>query len=267
MSKRVWTAVFGIPLLIMMLVFGKGFLTVGVSLLSLVGIMEYTKAANRVIRPKIKPLMMAALSMVVTVTIRLDYYFLMPMLLILLMLIFCNEILSGNTGIQRGSAVFFGLVYVSVMFGYLFLFENIQHGIYYVWMIFIIAFGTDTAAYFVGKNFGKTKLAPKISPKKTIAGAVGGLMTSGIVMIIYGMILGQFFDFVLPWYFYLAIGVLASFAGQCGDLTASMIKRSAHIKDFGYALPGHGGILDRFDSILFIIPLIYIFASLTIGLA
>jgi len=210
---------------------------------------------------------MLFLAAIITVSIKLDYYFLMPVLLVVFIAIFFVEILSGNVGIQRGSAMLFGLIYVPVLFGYLFLFENIQHGIFYLWMIFVIAFATDTAAYYVGKSIGRTHFAPKISPKKTIAGAIGGIIAASVCTIIYGEILGRFFDFVLPWYLYLILGIVASIAGQCGDLTASMIKRRVKIKDFGRVLPGHGGILDRFDSILFIIPLIYIFASFTAGIA
>lgn len=263
MRTRVWTGVIGIPLLIFILYTGGFVLVIGVSLLTFAGVMEYTNAINRAIRPKINLVFMLLLAAMITITIKLDYYFLMPVLLVCFIAIFCYEILSGNVGIQRGSAMLFGLIYVPVMFGYLFLFENLQNGVYYLWMIFIIAFSTDTAAYFVGKSIGKTHFAPKISPKKTVAGSVGGIIAAGLCTILYGVILGNFFSFVLPWYFYLGLGVTASIAGQCGDLTASMIKRRVKIKDFGRSLPGHGGILDRFDSILFIIPLIYIFASLT----
>jgi len=263
MRTRVWTGIIGIPLLIFILYTGGFILVIGISLLTLAGVMEYTNAINRAIRPKINLGFMLLLAAMITVTIKLDYYFLMPVLLIAFITIFCYEILSGNVGIQRGSAMLFGLIYVPVMFGYLFLFENIQNGVYYLWMIFIIAFSTDTAAYFVGKSIGKTHFAPKISPKKTIAGSVGGIITAAVCTMIYGVVLANFFGFILPWYLYLALGVTASIAGQCGDLTASMLKRRVKIKDFGRILPGHGGILDRFDSILFIIPLIYIFASLT----
>lgn len=267
MRKRVWTSIIGILLLIFILYTGGFVLVIGVSLLTFAGVLEYTNAINRSIRPKINIMVMLLLATILTITIKLDYYFLMPMLLIVFILIFCYEILSGNVGIQRGSAMLMGLIYVPVLFGYLFLFENLQNGVYYLWMIFIIAFSTDTAAYFIGRAIGKTKLTPKISPKKTIAGAVGGMMAAALCTMIYGAILGKFFGFVLPWYLYLILGALASIAGQCGDLTASMIKRRVNIKDFGHILPGHGGILDRFDSILFIIPLIFIFARLTADIA
>ncbi|HEY5537382.1 MAG TPA: phosphatidate cytidylyltransferase [Acetobacterium sp.] len=267
MRARVLTGVIGIPLLIFILYTGGFVLVICVSLLTLAGVTEYTSAINRSIRPKINLVFMLLLATMITITIKLDYYFLMPVLLIAFIAIFCYEILSGNVGIQRGSAMLFGLIYVPVMFGYLFLFENLQNGVYYLWMIFIIAFSTDTAAYFIGRKFGRTHFAPKISPKKTIAGSVGGIIVSAVCTILYGIILAKFFGFFLPWYLYLGLGVVASIAGQCGDLTASMIKRRVKIKDFGHVLPGHGGILDRFDSILFIIPLIYIFASLTADIA
>lgn len=210
---------------------------------------------------------MIVLAIMVMMTIKLDYFFLMPVLLVAFIVIFCYEILSGHVGIQRSSATLMGLIYVPIMFGHLFLFETINKGAYYMWLIFVIAFTTDTAAYFIGKSIGNRKIAPLISPKKTIAGSVGGVVVAGLCTILYGTILSSYFSFVLPWYLYMIVGVFGSIAGQCGDLTASMIKRKAKMKDFGTILPGHGGILDRFDSILFIIPLIYIFAKLTIGIA
>lgn len=267
MKTRIWTGVIGLPLLIFILYSGGFIQVVGVSLLTIAGILEYTSAINRLIRPKINIFLMVLLAGGLMVTIKLDYYFLMPVLLLEFIVIFCYEILSGNVGIQRGSATLMGLIYVPVMFGHLFLFETVNKGVYYMWMIFVIAFTTDTAAYFVGKSIGNRKIAPLISPKKTIAGSIGGVVVAALCTVLYGTILSSYFNFVLPWYLYLIVGVFGSIAGQCGDLMASMIKRKAKIKDYGSILPGHGGILDRFDSILFIIPLIYIFARLTIGIA
>lgn len=267
MKTRVWTGVIGLPLLIIILYTGGFILVMGVSFLAFVGTMEYTRAINKMIRPKINVFLMIVLAIMVMMTIKLDYFFLMPVLLVAFIVIFCYEILSGHVGIQRSSATLMGLIYVPIMFGHLFLFETINKGAYYMWLIFVIAFTTDTAAYFIGKSIGNRKIAPLISPKKTIAGSVGGVVVAGLCTILYGTILSSYFSFVLPWYLYMIVGVFGSIAGQCGDLTASMIKRKAKMKDFGTILPGHGGILDRFDSILFIIPLIYIFAKLTIGIA
>ena len=267
MKTRIWTGIVGLPLLIAIMYLGGFVLVIGVSALAFFGMIEYTRAVNRMFRPKINRILMIALAVMLMVTIKLDYYFLMPVLLVSFIVIFCYEILSGNVEIQRGSATLMGLIYVPVMFGHLFLFETVNKGAYYMWLIFVIAFTTDTAAYFIGKSIGNRKIAPLISPKKTIAGSVGGVIVAALCTILYGTILSSYFSFVLPWYLYLVVGVFGSIAGQCGDLTASMIKRKAKIKDFGTILPGHGGILDRFDSILFIIPLIYIFAKLTIGIA
>ena len=269
MRARVLTAIIGLPLLFFILSQGGIVLVFGVSFLTFAGVLEYTFAINRdrELRKKISAIFMLILASAISITIKLDYYFLMPMILLIFITIFSYEILSGNIGIQRGSAMLLGLIYVPVMFGYLYLFENLENGSYYLWLIFIIAFSTDTAAYFAGRSFGKRHLAPKISPKKTVAGAIGGIIAASGITIIYGVILGSFYNFVLPWYFYGCIGIIGSIAGQCGDLTASMIKRRVRIKDFGHILPGHGGILDRFDSILFIIPLIYVFATLTANVA
>lgn len=130
---------------------------------------------------------------------------------------------------------------------------NATVGIYYLLLVLNFACVCDTGAYFVGVNFGKTKLCPKISPNKTVEGALGGIASSVIVSLIVTLCFG-FFDKILP---VLLFTVPLCAAGMAGDLFASIIKRKVGIKDYSNLIPGHGGILDRVDSVLFISPLVF----------
>ncbi|MGI6765723.1 MAG: phosphatidate cytidylyltransferase [Lentihominibacter sp.] len=128
-----------------------------------------------------------------------------------------------------------------------------------VWFVIISAFGTDIMAYFSGYLFGKHKLCPNISPKKTIEGAIGGTLGSVILCVAFGYLFAR--D-IAVWtdsdlVHYIVIGLLGGIVSQLGDLTASVFKRRMGIKDYGNLIPGHGGILDRFDSVLFTGPLVY----------
>lgn len=123
--------------------------------------------------------------------------------------------------------------------------------------ILIVTFSSDSGAYFVGTFFGKHKLCPQISPKKTVEGAVGGALSAVLLMLLYGVLLSS--QNITVNYFILAVqGLLGSIACQLGDLSFSIIKRHAGIKDYGNLLPGHGGMLDRFDSMHFTAPMIEI---------
>ncbi len=126
-----------------------------------------------------------------------------------------------------------------------------------IWLIVITAFGTDIMAYFSGYLLGKHKLCPKISPKKTIEGSIGGILGSVVLSGLFGW-------FFMPDVFVhcLIIGVLGGIVSQFGDLTASIFKRKMGIKDYGNLIPGHGGILDRFDSVLFTGPMVYYYIVL-----
>jgi phosphatidate cytidylyltransferase len=119
---------------------------------------------------------------------------------------------------------------------------------------------TDTFAYFVGRTVGRTPLAPTLSPGKTVEGALGGLAGAVIVGLCFGLWIH------LPWVHSLVVGGIAGLAGQIGDLFESALKREAGIKDFGRIMPGHGGMLDRVDSLLFVIPLVYLYLRLAAGL-
>lgn len=128
-----------------------------------------------------------------------------------------------------------------------------------VWLIFLTAFGTDVMAYFSGYLFGKHKLCPTISPKKTIEGSIGGILGSVVLCGVFGYFLAEriLIHCVI-------IGVLGGVVSQFGDLTASIFKRKMGIKDYGNLIPGHGGILDRFDSVLFTAPMIYYYIVLVL---
>lgn len=122
---------------------------------------------------------------------------------------------------------------------------------------FVAAWTTDTGAYFVGRFLGKHKLAPVISPKKTVEGAVGGTLICMLCMVAYGLIVNRWFDGDFPLVFLAVSGLVLSVLSQLGDLSLSIIKREYTIKDYGVVFPGHGGILDRFDSVLFTAPATY----------
>lgn len=123
----------------------------------------------------------------------------------------------------------------------------------YIFLVFIASFATDTFAYFVGSALGKHKLIPSVSPNKSVEGAIGGVVGCVIISILFMHLLNIAWDFRHILFF-----ILVSIVGQFGDLFASKLKRQTGVKDFGKIMPGHGGFLDRFDSILFITPLIYI---------
>lgn len=130
-----------------------------------------------------------------------------------------------------------------------------ENGIYWIVAPFVMAFLPDTGAYLVGCAFGKHKLCPVISPKKTVEGLFGGFLGGIVGMIVYGLVLQYFFGFTVNYLFAVLYGVLGAGFATFGDLMFSVIKRQTGIKDYGKLLPGHGGILDRFDSVTIVAPL------------
>lgn len=156
------------------------------------------------------------------------------------------------------TVAFFGLFYVPVMLSYLYLVRVMPDGAYLVWLVFFSSWGCDTSAYSVGMLIGKHKMTPVLSPKKTIEGGIGGIVGSGLLGFIYGSIFGTHMQELANPQITCAIAcAIAGMISQIGDLAASAIKRNHNIKDYGNLIPGHGGILDRFDSMLFTAPAIY----------
>ena len=174
--------------------------------------------------------------------------------------LFC-ELLAGEgkVKIQSIAAVLFaGFVYPFLL-GALVRLRTMDGGQFYIMVAFLLSMVADSGAYFVGRAMGKHKLAPVISPKKTVEGAVGGALCNILAMLGYTLLLNKCFGFTQVNYVYAAIyGILGAVASIIGDLTLSVIKRQVKIKDYGNLMPGHGGILDRFDSTMMVAPLVEI---------
>lgn len=166
---------------------------------------------------------------------------------------------------EQVMSAFFNIIYAPVMLSCIYLTRSLTYGIYIVWMIFISSWICDTCAYCVGMLLGRHKLVPRLSPKKSIEGAIGGVVGSALVGGLYAhfVVNKVIFEQDVIWIFAL-ISAIGAVIAQVGDLAASAVKRNYEIKDYGKLIPGHGGIMDRFDSVIFTGPVIYLLAVLLI---
>ncbi len=154
--------------------------------------------------------------------------------------------------------MFFVILYVGVLMSYVYQVRCFEDGKLFVWLIFASAWGSDTSAYLTGMLIGKHKLPSELSPKKTIEGCIGGVIGAALIGFGFSFLYHDTGLFVIsPHIVFALIGAFGSIISQLGDLTASAIKRNHGIKDYGDIIPGHGGILDRFDSIIFVAPVVY----------
>ena len=170
----------------------------------------------------------------------------MYMLYIMALAVFSD----GELRFSKIAEVFLAVTYVVMSFTALCLLRYIRNGTWCFFLVFLSAWGTDVGAYCVGSLIGKHKLLPKVSPKKSIEGAIGGTVFAILLFMLYGFSVSKFTE-LTPNYLLLGIeGAMLSVISQIGDLIASLIKREYGVKDYGRILPGHGGIMDRFDSIM-----------------
>lgn len=179
-------------------------------------------------------------------------------LLLLFLLVLLCFLLDHKKHIIDISLSFISIFYIVIPFSFIFILGEINN--YLPWIIFLCAWTTDTMAYIIGKNFGKHKLIESISPNKTIEGFVGGVISCIIVIVFYGTIFMNKLD--IPVVNLIFLSLIIGIMGQIGDLIASSIKRFVDIKDFSNLIPGHGGILDRFDSILLISIVVFIYSQI-----
>jgi phosphatidate cytidylyltransferase len=178
-----------------------------------------------------------------------------------LLSLFCFLMFSdGKYSIKDVSVTLLGMMYIPFLFSFFTLTRQMEDGYLYIWLILIGACATDTFAFFTGLAIGRVKIVPKISPKKTLEGCIGGAAGCVIAMTIFGACFRNEFD--VPLVHFAILGILCGIISQLGDWSASVIKRAVGIKDYGNIIPGHGGVLDRIDSILFTAPAVYFYINI-----
>ncbi|MHB9154061.1 MAG: phosphatidate cytidylyltransferase [Endomicrobiales bacterium] len=270
---RVITAVVGVPLILLTVYWGGipfFVLMLGVTVLAL---REYFHLSARA-KYEAQPVVGTAAGVLLFVSLFLNGTSLGPqsenqgtvaLIAVILAAVFVREILIGRPekAMERLAITFMGVILVSWTLGHLVLLRSIRPaGMRYVYFLFIIIWLIDTGAYAVGRRFGRHPLAEKISPKKTREGAVGGVITGVIVAVLLRML---FLRELLSFGEAAALGLMISVVSQVSDLSESLLKRDAGVKDSANLLPGHGGMLDRFDSFLFTAPLFYYYLTIFKG--
>lgn len=257
---RVFSGAVLLLCLVVVLLLGGDLLLLSSVTLSIIGVIEITRVLNlpKVLSFIIIPFTFFYYVIVVKYAREAILLFLISMILLLLIFyVFCYPRYS----IKDIALTIFTIFYVPVMFSFVYLLreQRGQFGIYIVWLIFISSWGCDTFAYLTGLLFGKHKLIKLVSPHKTIEGSIGGILGSILLGVVYVFILNNFIkiDIYMSLIRVSIACALGAIFSQIGDLTASAIKREYNIKDYGNLIPGHGGVLDRFDSVIFTAPIIY----------
>lgn len=262
MKKRLLTAAVGLTLLAVLLVFRDSMVfDIAVILINVIALYEMLYVTRYV-----KYLPLIGISVVYTVLAPFIYRGFIPVNINSLnvayvMLLFIATLIKHEV-VQPSEVVF--TFTMSMLLSYAFscfmLVAHAENGLFFLLLGLNCAWISDAGAYFIGSAFGKHKLAPKISPHKTVEGALGGMASSlivtVIVVLVYPILFKQSLDISMARA--LVMTPVLSAAGIIGDLTASYLKRAAGIKDYGNIMPGHGGVLDRFDSLLVIMPLVYV---------
>lgn len=266
LKQRLLTAAIGIPFVLLLLLSPLPIVIVAVMIVSVMGLNEYFHAVGLNDKKRL-----CFLGYVAAVVIPLGGYlkpisvttlaYLYMLCLFALMLTEHKRVKVKDLALQL-----FGLVYIPYFLSHIIYIRALALGQIYIWMVFLGAFMTDTFAYFVGCGIGKHKLCPEISPKKTIEGAIGGLLGCGLSFLVFGIVVNHYFPQILGTQrcslgLLFVLGILCGIVSQMGDLVASILKRQYELKDFGKLLPGHGGILDRCDSIILVAPIIFLFLA------
>lgn len=258
--ERFLTGIIGFPIVAVILVFGNKYLIdVLFAVVAILSIHEYFKAMKN----KFKPVewigygLCALIACIHLIPTQYLIYIIGATIPVILLILFSTIIFTNmKINIADIAVTFFGICYIALFILFLPLIMNSQYGKILIWFVLFAAWGTDTFAYLVGMKFGKHKIS-KISPKKSIEGCIGGTSAAIILFVVYTWVLNTYFGMNINYLIIAAIGLVLSLIGQIGDFSASTIKRYVEIKDFSNLFPGHGGMLDRIDSIIFIAPFAY----------
>ena len=258
--KRITSGLLGFPLVLIILLIGNRYIVdIALAIIALLAMNEYFNAVQKVSNPVrwvgylscfsiaiIHLVPQESLNMVVTLSV--------PTILLIL---FAQVIATDmKTSFKDIAYTFLGIFYVVFFMMFVAFIDGMDNGKILIWYAIIAAWGTDIFAYFIGKHFGKHKFS-KVSPKKSIEGCIAGTVGAILLMLLYTYVANTFWGMSYSYGFIAMIGLILSLIGQIGDFAASSIKRYVDIKDYSNLIPGHGGMLDRIDSLIFLAPFAY----------
>lgn len=265
MLKRIVSMVVGILILAIVMVWNNTFVfSIAVTVVSMIGIYEFYNALKKKSFHPIEWIGYVTTALLFVIpflsvdALRISLTMALPILILLSFLVSIIKKIKIN--VSDIAITILGIIYVTFLFAFLIFTRELNNGTYYIWFILGGAWVTDTFAYLTGIAIGKHKFS-KISPKKSVEGCIGGIVGCTLFFLGYTYYLNTL-NFELNYLIMGIIGIITSVVSQIGDFAASSIKRYCEIKDFGNIMPGHGGILDRFDSIILIAPFIYLIFSI-----
>ena len=261
--KRILTTVVGLPLVVLLIIFGNMFLmdTV-VAVIAIIAMYEYSKCSGKEVKfiAWVGYLAAASLAFIhIVPEMVLNTVITLGVPIILFFLFFSVIVTNMKITFKDVAFSFVGILYIVGFLGFLAILYGVTgkiSGKYLVWFVILNAWGTDVFAYLVGKHFGKHKFSV-VSPNKTIEGCIGGMTGAVVFSLICAYIMNTYFGTEIVYSTIGIISVILSIVGQIGDFSASVIKRYFGIKDFSELFPGHGGMIDRVDSVMFIAPFAY----------
>lgn len=265
--KRIATVIIGLPIVIVLLVFwNKYIIDIAFSIVTIICLYEYFNAFKGKAKP-VKWLAYLVATLISIIHIIPQEYIInitaiiMPLILVIL---FLHIIITDmKINLYDIMITLFGICYIVIFTMFIPIIRGMENGAILIWYIFIASWGTDTFAYIIGKTLklGIHKFS-KVSPNKSIEGCISGLLGAIILSLIYTYIVNNYIGINISYIDILAITALLSILSQIGDFAASSIKRYVDIKDYGDLIPGHGGMLDRIDSVIFIAPFAYLLLTL-----
>ena len=270
--KRTITGVIGLPILAAVLIFANTIIMdIFTAAIACISMYEYFHCFKSTNKGNPTQFLGYFFCILIIFTHFVDNYLLYSIMVsiipISLLILFAELVISkGEKTIKDVAITILGICYIPLMIIYLSLIRNIDlghnlDGKILVWFVLIASWGSDVFAYFIGRHFGKHKLT-KVSPNKTVEGAIAGIVGATLLGIIYAVLCNTLWGVGINYLLIGCIMALLSIVGQIGDLAASSIKRYCEIKDFSELIPGHGGMLDRIDSIIFVLPFAFIFFSI-----
>ena len=258
--KRITSGLLGFPLVLIILLIGNKYIVdIALAIIALLAMNEYFNAVQKVSNPirwvgYLSCLSIAIIHLVPAEALNMVVTLSVPTILLIL---FARVIASDmKTSFKDIAYTFLGIFYVVFFMMFVAFIDGMENGKILIWYAILAAWGTDIFAYFIGKHFGRHKFS-KVSPKKSIEGCIAGTIGAILLMLLYTYVANTFWGMNYSYGFIAMIGLILSLIGQIGDFAASSIKRYVDIKDYSNLIPGHGGMLDRIDSLIFLAPFAY----------